>query len=279
MLLALERRARAGADRASTVPCWPSSTSACPASTASRCAVASGRRASCPSSSSPPATARSTASSGLELGADDYVTKPFSPREVVARVRAILRRGEAADRSTRLRHRRRRGLEVDLGAPRGARRAASPCPGRPGSSTCSPSSPATRASRLSRQQLLDGVWGADWYGDERTVDVHVRPAAQEARRRAAARHRVGRRLPARLTVPHAALSGDRSHDPPAHPRHPRHRRGRAPPRRPGHARPGQAGARAATEKELRAQATQLADGLGDGWSPAPTRTGAARQAS
>ena len=63
---------------------------------------------------------------------------------------------------------------VDIGPPRGPPRAASRSRWRPASSTCSPSSPATRASPCRRQQLIDGVWGADWYGDDRTVDVHVR---------------------------------------------------------------------------------------------------------
>ena len=110
---------------------------------------------------------------GLELGADDYVTKPFSPREIVARVKAILRRGQAETRpddnivaigdeyvvDVARREVRHRGVPVAI---------------------------ATREfdliahlSRnqglaLSRQQLLDSVWGADWIGDDRTVDVHVR---------------------------------------------------------------------------------------------------------
>ena len=109
---------------------------------------------------------------GLELGADDYVTKPFSPREVVARVKAILRRGEPRDTHATLID-VGGDVVVDLGR-REARREGKPV------------ALATRefdllaflarhlGMALSRQQLLDGVWGADWYGDERTVDVHVR---------------------------------------------------------------------------------------------------------
>ena len=52
-------------------------------------------------------------------------------------------------------------------------RPARPWRSPPASSTCWPSWPTTLGLALSRQQLLDGVWGSDWYGDERTVDVHV----------------------------------------------------------------------------------------------------------
>jgi len=109
---------------------------------------------------------------GLELGADDYVTKPFSPREVVARVKAILRRGEPRPTGSGP-IAVGEGIEVDV-ARREARVDGAPV------------ALATRefdllafladhlGLALSRQQLLDGVWGPDWYGDERTVDVHVR---------------------------------------------------------------------------------------------------------
>lgn len=110
---------------------------------------------------------------GLELGADDYVTKPFSPREVVARVKAILRRAEARDGADR-------PPVIDVGdhivVDAGRREVMV---------RGEPVALATRefdlmrhfAERrglaLSRRQLLDAVWGPDWVGDDRTVDVHV----------------------------------------------------------------------------------------------------------
>ena len=108
---------------------------------------------------------------GLELGADDYVTKPFSPREVVARVKAILRRTEtAAPASTTLRH---GTIAVDV-----ARREARVAEEIVLLTTREFDLLAYLVQHtgmvLSRQQLLDGVWGPGWIGDERTVDVHVR---------------------------------------------------------------------------------------------------------
>jgi DNA-binding response OmpR family regulator len=110
---------------------------------------------------------------GLELGADDYVTKPFSPREVVARVKAILRRGEAAAASPGSVVEVGDGIEVDL-ARREARVAGQPVALANREFDLLAFLAAHQGQALSRQQLLDGAWGADWYGDERTVDVHVR---------------------------------------------------------------------------------------------------------
>jgi DNA-binding response OmpR family regulator len=109
---------------------------------------------------------------GLGVGADDYVTKPFSPREVAARVKAVLRRGrEPRDPPSQVlrfeglsvdRDRREvqvdgalvslSALEFDLLA------ALADAPGRV----------------FSRRQLLERVWGYDFFGDERVVDVHIR---------------------------------------------------------------------------------------------------------
>lgn len=112
---------------------------------------------------------------GLELGADDYVTKPFSPREVVARIKAILRRAQGAFEvqtggSKQLRH---GDLVIDVGSYTVTR-----------SGRIIELTPkefellrhlATRAGQVfSREALLQEVWGYNYFGDERTVDVTVR---------------------------------------------------------------------------------------------------------
>jgi DNA-binding response OmpR family regulator len=109
---------------------------------------------------------------GLELGADDYVTKPFSPRELVARVRAILRRVEDRGRPT-VSVLGVGGVEVDLGR-REARVDGSVVALATREFDLLAFMAENEGLVLSRQQLLDNVWGHGWYGDERTVDVHVR---------------------------------------------------------------------------------------------------------
>lgn len=109
---------------------------------------------------------------GLSVGADDYVTKPFSPREVVARVKAVLRRVRTTSAESPAAALVYAGMTldvdrhfvevdgeaIDLSALQfNLLRALAESPGRV----------------FTRQQLIDRVWGRDFYGEERIVDVHV----------------------------------------------------------------------------------------------------------
>jgi DNA-binding response OmpR family regulator len=109
---------------------------------------------------------------GLELGADDYMAKPFSPREVVARVRAILRRsGQNREPAPQVLHFGR--LEIDEAA-REVRIDGRDIGLKPREYTLLRVLADHVGVAMSREVLLQRVWGYDFDGDERTVDVHVR---------------------------------------------------------------------------------------------------------
>ena len=108
---------------------------------------------------------------GLELGADDYVTKPYSPRELLARIRAVLRRGtEAPDLATTVLEVAGLRMDVDrhVVTLRGAPLAL------PLKEFELLEVLLRNAGRvLTRGQLIDRIWGADYVGDTKTLDVHV----------------------------------------------------------------------------------------------------------
>lgn len=120
---------------------------------------------------------------GLELGADDYVTKPFSPRELVARVRAVLRRARPDATATRPAHGGgglpsgragvlAPGLCIDFSA-REVLRNGQPVDLTPTEFRLLEALAVRPGQALTRVQLFEQAWGEVAFGDERTVDVHI----------------------------------------------------------------------------------------------------------
>src|SRR5438309_1843419 len=109
---------------------------------------------------------------GFELGADDYVTKPFSPRELIARIRAVVRRGRQADAKEKKANLKAGDLEIDRDRFE-ARMKGRPIELTPKEFELLATLVGTPGRVFGREELLDIVWGRDGFVEPRTVDVHV----------------------------------------------------------------------------------------------------------
>ena len=110
---------------------------------------------------------------GLELGADDYVSKPFDTKEVIARIKAVLRRTNDSDKGSQISEVRYDKLRINLTnyelEVNGVK-----IDTPPKELELIYHLASNPNSVYTRDQLLDEVWGFDYYGDSRTVDVHVK---------------------------------------------------------------------------------------------------------
>lgn len=113
---------------------------------------------------------------GLELGADDYIVKPFSPREVIARIKAVLRRiAEPAETGSVLRF---EGLEISLDNYQ-VKIDGHSIPCTPKEVEILHLLASHPGQVMDREQILSKVWGYDYFGDTRTVDTHIKRIRQK----------------------------------------------------------------------------------------------------
>ncbi len=109
---------------------------------------------------------------GFEVGADDYVTKPFSPKEVMARIAAVTKRHRAGTAAARVTY-KFEGLEIDMQG-RNVFVDGEKLELTPKEYELLFYLVKNNGIALSREKLLSDVWGFDFYGDDRTVDTHIK---------------------------------------------------------------------------------------------------------
>lgn len=110
---------------------------------------------------------------GFEIGVDDYVVKPFSPKELLARIKAVLKRGAASEENTKIEKITFEGLEINVTGREVT------IDGKTAQLTPKEYDllfylVRNKGIALSREKLLEEVWGYDFYGDDRTVDTHIK---------------------------------------------------------------------------------------------------------
>ncbi len=110
---------------------------------------------------------------GLEIGADDYLVKPFSMRELIARVRAMLRRSGQEPEAASVAEVERDGLRIDIGKHRVIRDGRE-ITLRPKEFDLLVMLARSPGQVFTREQLLNAVWGIDQAGDTRTIDTHIK---------------------------------------------------------------------------------------------------------
>ncbi len=110
---------------------------------------------------------------GFEIGVDDYVVKPFSPKELMARVKAVLGRSQTAAAPSSAEYQKFGGLEIDL-AGREVYVDGVKASMTPKEYDLLFYLVQNKGRALTREQLLEAVWGYDFFGDDRTVDTHIK---------------------------------------------------------------------------------------------------------
>ncbi len=109
---------------------------------------------------------------GFEIGVDDYVVKPFSPKELLARIKAVLKRGGIGE-ETKIEKIRFEGLEINITG-REVTIDGQTAQLTPKEYDLLFYLVRNKGIALSREKLLEEVWGYDFYGDDRTVDTHIK---------------------------------------------------------------------------------------------------------